>query len=155
MMTESGRVVAVEPGAIWVETIRRSSCQSCSARKGCGHGLLESVGSGRPSHVRALPGECDPATIHVDDTVEISIPERVLLSGIAVVYLLPLLTLVAGLMLGGRWGDTGALAGAAAGLLVGFGLIRLHARLTRNDDRYQPVVVACRSTALAPRCAAG
>lgn len=151
MMSERGRVVAVEPDAVWVETIRRGSCQRCSARKGCGHGLLESMGAGRPNHVRALPGDCDPADIQVDDTVEISVPEQVVLTGIAVVYLLPLLSMVGGLLLGGRWGDAGALAGALLGLLAGLGLTRLHARLIRNDQRYQPVVVACHP-ALAPHC---
>jgi sigma-E factor negative regulatory protein RseC len=150
MMTERGRVVAVEPDAVWVETIRRSSCQSCSARKGCGHGLLESAGLGRPNHVRALLGACDPDAIHIDDTVEISVPEQVVLTGIAVIYLLPLLTTVGGLLLGGQWGDAEALVGALAGLAAGFGLMRLHARLIRNDRRFQPVVVACHPAVALP-----
>ena len=42
MLIETGRVVAVEANeeALWVETIRQSTCGSCAANKGCGHGLL-------------------------------------------------------------------------------------------------------------------
>ncbi|MBF3221453.1 transcriptional regulator, partial [Pseudomonas aeruginosa] len=28
MIEEQGRVVATEPGAVWVETVRRSTCSS-------------------------------------------------------------------------------------------------------------------------------
>ncbi|MBF2948649.1 transcriptional regulator, partial [Pseudomonas aeruginosa] len=36
MIEEQGRVVATEPGAVWVETVCRSTCSSCSANAGCG-----------------------------------------------------------------------------------------------------------------------
>jgi sigma-E factor negative regulatory protein RseC len=40
MLTEQARVVALDAETVWVETIRQSSCGSCSARAGCGHGML-------------------------------------------------------------------------------------------------------------------
>lgn len=46
MIEEQGRVVATEPGAVWVETVRRSTCSSCSANAGCGQGLMQRLGVG-------------------------------------------------------------------------------------------------------------
>ena len=40
MLTETGRVVAVDDDGLWVETVRRSTCNACGVRQGCGHGLL-------------------------------------------------------------------------------------------------------------------
>ena len=44
MIEESGRVVALAPGAVWVETERNSTCSGCSVRGGCGQGLVERLG---------------------------------------------------------------------------------------------------------------
>jgi len=40
MLRESGRVVAIESDAVWVETIRSSLCGSCAAKAGCGQDYL-------------------------------------------------------------------------------------------------------------------
>ena len=42
-IVETGRVVALEGAAVWVETIRSSACGSCAARSGCGHRTLAGV----------------------------------------------------------------------------------------------------------------
>lgn len=148
MIVESGRVVAVEGDALWVETIRRSTCQGCAARSGCGHGLLNRFGGGRRNRVRvALPGDRAAGEFQVDDEIEVGLPAPVLLGGIALAYLMPLALLLGGLVAGARWGDGAALAGAAAGLLLGFALARLHARRSGGDSRRHPVVAG-----LSPRC---
>ena len=55
MIEEQGRVVALEPGAVWVETLRKSTCSNCSANAACGQGLMERLGIGRQrGYVRAL-----------------------------------------------------------------------------------------------------
>lgn len=141
MITERGRVVAVEVDSLWVETVRQSTCGSCIAQKGCGHGLLNSIGSGRRSHVRALLGELNPGDFAVDDEVEISIPEQVLLTGALLVYLLPLLCLLAGAVLAGSRGEGAAVAGALVGFVGGLGLVRWHAHISRNNPSMQPRVV--------------
>ncbi|MDF3932676.1 SoxR reducing system RseC family protein, partial [Pseudomonas citronellolis] len=43
MIEEQGRVIGVEPGAVWVETLRQSTCSACNARAGCGQGLLQQL----------------------------------------------------------------------------------------------------------------
>lgn len=145
MLTETGRVVAVEDGALWVETIRQSTCGSCSAQKACGHGLMNKMADGRRAYIRVLVGDCDVSDCRVDDQVAFSVPENVILRGSFVVYLMPLLTMLAGAaglaQVLPHWGDGAAAVGAIGGLVLGFALVRLHAALTRGNTDYQPVLV--------------
>lgn len=95
MLEESALVVATEGEEAWVETSRRSSCGSCEA-KGCGTGALSQVLGRRSQRLRvqnpiaAMPGEA----------VVLGIAESALLKGSLAVYLVPLLALLAGGLLG-------------------------------------------------------
>ena len=51
MLTESGRVVAVNDSTVWVETIQQSTCGQCAARKGCGQSMLSKMYDGRRHHI--------------------------------------------------------------------------------------------------------
>ena len=145
MLLETGRVVAVETDAIWVETIRKTTCGSCAAQKGCGHGLLNRISEGHRSLIRALPGGINPQDCRVDDEVSISIPEAVILRGSMVVYILPLLLMLASAALGAKLlstnVDLGSALGAVAGITLGFVLVRLHAHRHRDDKNLQPTLV--------------
>jgi sigma-E factor negative regulatory protein RseC len=145
MLVETGRVVAVEPEALWVETIRQSTCGSCAANKGCGHGLLNRIGDGRTGYVRVLPGPTGTAGCAVDDQVRISIPEQVILRGSLVVYVLPLLFMLGGAAgADGLWPAGSQLAsvfGAAVGLALGFAAVRWHAWRHRRDTALQPTLL--------------
>ena len=144
MLTETGRVVAVEADGVWVETIRQSTCGACAARKGCGHGLLNRYAEGRRGYIRVLPGPTlAPADCRIDDQVMISLPESVILRGSFTVYLLPLLSLLAAAAAGAAvtGSDAGALLGAAVGLAAGLGLVRLHAWRHRDNRALQPTMV--------------
>jgi sigma-E factor negative regulatory protein RseC len=145
MLTEVGRIIAVEQDAVWVETIRQSTCGSCAAQKGCGHGILNRFTDGSRSYVRVLPGEIAVSDCQVDDSVRISIPEEVILHGSFIVYILPLLAMLAGAIAVPemRAGNQDALAalGAVAGLAVGFSGVRWHASRHSQDPAFQPVLV--------------
>ena len=143
MLTEPGRVVAVESDSLWVETIRQSTCNSCSAQKGCGHGMLNKVGSGRRNHLRVLLQGQSAADFAVDDEVVISIPEQVLVSGALLVYLLPLALMLAGALLFSRFwqGDIAAVAGASLGFVLGFAVVKYHGWRNRDNRDLQPVVM--------------
>jgi sigma-E factor negative regulatory protein RseC len=145
MLVETGRVVAVEADSLWVETVRQTTCGSCSARKGCGHGLMNQISDGHQCLVRVLPGRLSPTDCAVDDEVRISIPEEVVLRGSLVVYVLPLLCMLAaagaGSYLAPQAADGAGALGAIAGLAVGFGLVRWHAWRHRDDCRLQPTLL--------------
>ena len=144
MLLETGRVVAIEADGVWVETIRKTTCGSCAAQKGCGHGLLNSISSGRRSLIRALPGKLHPSECRVDDEVQISIPDEVILRGSFIVYIVPLVFMLLGTIMGSGYAsnvDLGGAAGAAAGFLLGFALVRVHAWRHRDDRTLQPTLV--------------
>lgn len=154
MITERGRVVAVEPDCLWIETIRKSTCNSCAAQKGCGHGLMNklegSLESNRRHHVRALLGDVAATEFAVDDMVEISIPERILVSAPLLVYGLPLLFMLMGAALASQWQSTDlfAVLGAATGFVLGFAVVKLHALHNSHNEALQPMVVAPSSAPL-------
>jgi len=142
MLTETGRVVAVEAGWLWVETIRQSTCGSCSAAKGCGHGLMNQAGDGRRSYLKVSSAAFPHDRFAVDDEVRIAIPEHVMLGGSFMVYMVPLLST---LVLAGGWAaltpaatDLGTLCAAVLGFGSGVGLVRLHAWWRRNDPDLNP-----------------
>lgn len=150
MIEESGRVVAVEPGAVWVETVKQTACASCSARSGCGHKVLDSARAGARARVRALT---DGETYRVDDQVVVGIPEGMLMRGAIMVYLVPLLLLFAGALIGSRlqYGgqDLSAFLGLA-GLAAGFLINRRHSRRHRDDENHHPRVMRRLLNASAP-----
>ncbi len=146
MLVETGRVVAVEEDALWVESIRQSTCGSCAARQGCGHGLLNRIGAGRSSYIRVLRGSAmNRRPCEVNDQVRISIPEQVILRGSMVVYMLPLLCMLGGAALAVQLfpavSEALAVVGAAVGLSLGFGLVRWHAWRHRCDSELQPTLL--------------
>lgn len=139
MIEETGRVVAVEAGAVWVETVRRGTCGTCNARQGCGHRVINRDGAGSRARVRALSG----TDLRVDDRVMIGIPESLLMRGALRVYLLPLVLLFLGALLGNRLDAGGDLPGilGLAGLACGFLYNRWYSRRHEWDSDHHPRVL--------------
>ena len=124
-LTETGRVVAIESDAVWVEADRSSACGKCSARAGCGHGALAALLQHGKGRVRAVSGsDLTVAECQLGDEVTIRIPEATLLGGTLMIYGLPLLLATGAALL---FADSGDLASALAfclGLLASFAIIR-------------------------------
>jgi len=140
MIEEPGRVVALEDGAVWVETLRRSTCSACSANAGCGQGLMDKLGVGqRRGHVRALTD----LQLAVGDGVVIGIREDLLVRSSLLVYLLPLLVLFAGAMLA-QWlalAESFVILTALGGFLSVWWLVCRRSRRGADDPAVQPVVL--------------
>ncbi len=141
MIEETGRVVAVEPDAVWVETLRRSACESCTARNGCGHKLLDSERAGSRARLRVLNPDMVLCT---GDQIVLGIPEGALVRGALMIYLMPLLLLFAGALLGSQLSlnqtDLSAPLGVA-GLAVGFLINRWYSQSRAADPRLQPHIM--------------
>ena len=135
-------MVAVETDSVWVETISRSTCGSCAAQAGCGHSLLNRIAAGRRNYIRAFSGPLAATDCSVDDHVRISIPEQVIIRGSLLVYMVPLILMLAGAALVSNLTATGAdimaLVGAVLGFSVGVVLVRVHAWYHRSDKSLHP-----------------
>jgi sigma-E factor negative regulatory protein RseC len=145
MIEESGRVVRIEGEYAWVQTERRSSCGSCSARKGCGTGALAGLFGARVHEVEVH----NPVGAQPGDDVVVGISESLLVRGSAMLYLLPLLTLVGGALLAEGLAaqlelassDLPAILGGAAGLAAGFLWLRSRNRRWRGDPAHMAVIL--------------
>ena len=140
MIEESGEVVSLERGAVWVATSRKTTCSSCAANAGCGQGLLDKLAiNSQRGTVRALTD----LNLAVGDKVVIGLREDALVRASLLVYLLPLLGLFVGavsadlLTLGEPLSIAAGFVGfAAAGLWV-----RRHSQQHLADPALQPVVL--------------
>jgi sigma-E factor negative regulatory protein RseC len=140
VIEEQGRVVAVEPGAVWVETLRKSTCSSCSVKAGCGQGLLDQLGaSGRRGYVRAL----SDLQLSVGDAVVIGVREDLLVRGSLLVYLLPLLGLFVAAVLAEQMSlsEPWVILSALCGFLLACCAVRWRSGITAGDPALQPVVL--------------
>ncbi|MEO1078075.1 MAG: SoxR reducing system RseC family protein [Pseudomonadota bacterium] len=150
MLTETGRVVGLDGDTVWIETLRQSTCGACSARSGCGHGLLNAaLPGGSRALVKARLDSDLRRSISLQDQVEVALPERSFLTAAAALYLLPLVTAVLGALVAQAfWSDAGASADAAvalaslAGLGTGLGVVRWLSRRQLATGSYVPVVTA-------------
>ncbi len=141
MIEESGVAVSVEKGAVWVETRRQSTCGSCSARSMCGQEVLQKLGRGSDCHlVRAL----NSYPVQIGDRLTIAIPEQVIVRGAVLVYLLPLVLMMAALFicqtLALREGLV--IVGSFTGLATGFAVVALRSRYLNDNNRVQPHVIS-------------
>ena len=141
MIEELAVVVEAGDGYAWVETQRRSACGACSASDGCGTGTLAKVWGERRVRVRAI----STWPLRPGDAVIVGLAEGALLGGSLLVYLLPIVLLLAGALLGqaafAGAGEEPVILAGAAGLGLGFLAARLVSRRLRNDARFQPVVM--------------
>lgn len=144
MPVETGRVVAIEAGAVWVETIRRSACSGCAAQKGCGQALLDSGSDKRRGRLRIVPGALPTSQLSIDDEVVIDIADDTILRASLVAYAMPLSAMVTGAIAAVQWlpgnEDLVAVFGACAGLLLGFALVRRHGVRHRGNPVFEPVL---------------
>lgn len=140
MIEEPGRVIALDDGAVWVETRRKSTCSGCSAKSGCGQGLMDTLGvRERRGLIRAL---CD-LQLQVGDSVIVGIREDVLLRGAVLVYLLPLIMLMAAATVAAQFTvrESIIILAGLGGFFVSWLLVRMRSRSTAGDPNLQPVVL--------------
>ena len=124
-LTETGRVVALEPDAVWVEADRSAACGKCAARAGCGQGALSALLQSGKGRVRATSGDTlDAASCQLGDEVLIQVPESTLLGGTLLIYGAPLVAGASLSILAASWGDSWSALAFAGGLLAAFATLR-------------------------------
>jgi sigma-E factor negative regulatory protein RseC len=143
MIEENAVVISSEAGIVEVEIRRRSSCNACSARSGCGVSLLDRVLGRRPQRLVA-PNKLG---VGPGDEVVIGMPEGALLKAAVAAYMIPLAGLLGGaiigdLMLGAEAAsETLPLLTGLAGLVLGFLVTRLCSRRLATDPRWRAVLL--------------
>ncbi|RYY74879.1 MAG: transcriptional regulator [Gammaproteobacteria bacterium] len=147
MILETGRVLAVEPQGLWVETIQRSACGSCQAQKACGHSALAKWGASASCLWVLLDGR-DADEYPVGSEVKIGVLEDVIAKSAMFVYMVPLIGMIIATVIAHHYLSSDGVTALCAlcGLLVGAAFVRAVSYFIRFDSRLQPVLVDERST---------
>jgi len=139
MILETATVVSIEADAIWVEAVQKSTCETCTAQKGCGTSVLAKL-TGKTSRIRVLTGADHRHSLNLGQDVTIAIPEDVVVKASLLVYTLPLITSLVGLWLMSGVSDIVSVGGACIGLIIGGGIVSLYSNKTRNNPRLNPIL---------------
>jgi sigma-E factor negative regulatory protein RseC len=141
MIEEEAVVTRAEAGRVWVEKARQSACGSCA--QPCATASVAEY-LDKPSLSLVLDTVLD---LRVGDRVVLGVGEDVIVKGSLAVYLLPLLGLLGGAILGKALGqallpdavDLSAALGGGVGLAAVFAFLKRARLLTRGA--LQPVVL--------------
>ncbi len=141
MIEEVGRVISVDDGSLVVETVKQSSCSTCSSQKNCGQSLLAKVGDGR--RLQILVDNPDDLPVRPDDQVVLGVEESTFLSASLLIYLLPLAAMFVSAVSAqmAALSEPVIIVSALTGLLVGFLAVRLISRRFGKNCRFQPVLL--------------
>lgn len=90
MIEEKAIVVAIENEYALVQTQRRSACQSCSVKQGCGTSVLSKVVGKKVSQIRID----NTLNVNIGDEVLLGIEDNALVQGSLLMYALPLVFLL-------------------------------------------------------------
>ncbi len=144
MATEEGIVFKINtPGKAWVRTTRSSACESCSSRHAC-----QGEASGKEMEVEAI----NTADARVGDHILLNFKTTSLLKATFLLYIFPILAMLAGALLGQhiaqtRGSDPSAMAALFAFLFFGlaFVVIRIAGRRLAKDNSYRPEILKIRN----------
>lgn len=135
MLEETGTVVDVQQQRMWVETIARSSCSACGTAS-CSTSVISKLFSMRRNLLELRTGlDAKPG-----DQVVIGIPDRLLVRASIWAYIAPLIMMVGATLVAQLLGAGDALQAlcAAAGLAVGFLLVRILVDRTDRQKQFEP-----------------
>lgn len=129
----TARVVAVDGAMAWLEPEQTTSCGGCASAGACG----SKSGQSAAWLTKRRFAITNDDGLQVGDRVVVGVPPGWLLRASAAAYGVPLVTLLAGGILGDKWwGGNGAAAiGAVIGLVVGLVIAKLWAgrQMARGD----------------------
>ncbi|MBK1717949.1 SoxR reducing system RseC family protein [Thiocystis violacea] len=141
MIEEEGRVIAVVGRYARIEAQRSRACGHCEVKGACGTSLLERFFGQRPVELLAL----NAIGAQVGDRVAVGISEQGLLRAAVAAYLVPILALIAGALigetLGGPWAEAASLLGALLGLVLAFWWLGGYSVVSAPLPGRQPLVL--------------
>ena len=133
-MVEKGEVVEVKKGKVKVRFVRKSACAGCHA-------------CGMPDDEKEMILTFDdPGDVIEGDRVDVDIPQRGVLVSVMIMYVVPLILLFVGLLVGSAVfkGDSAELLSALLGIglaAVCYTVIRLLDKRLRRSAMFAPRIV--------------
>ena len=141
MLIETGIVIAVDKDRVWVETQTKTSCSSCQVNKTCGTGIVSKTFS-RKFFLTPLKNHLNA---NINDTVEVGIPEDLIIKASFMLYLLPLACMMICLIIGqALFSDSNevfSIISALIGLLLGFFITHKYDKKSSQNNELSPVLL--------------
>jgi len=145
MLEQSALIVEANEQYIWLESADDQSCSHCSAKQGCGTASLQKWFKRKPNRLRIENSH----HLTTGDMVILGIPEQALVMGSLMLYLLPLLFMLAGALVGNflaqwlSWSnhDFASIVGAVLAFAGSFVLLRRFALNGGKADNLNPVIL--------------
>jgi len=139
MATEKGIVIKIDSSTAWVKTTKTHACKGCAAR-----GYCNVMGGGNEMEVEAI----NYAGAKVGEKVVISFETSPLLKATFMLYVLPVLFLMAGAFIGNKMAPFFNFDASTLSVITGFlffGLIIIFLKSKGNKlakkDEYRPKVI--------------
>jgi sigma-E factor negative regulatory protein RseC len=141
MLAERARVVALEPGVIWVETLSQSGCGSCAENGECGTGLLQRYLQ-TSQYLRIEIDQNADRSYQIGSELELGLDEGVMVRGSLLLYVMPLIGLLFGAGLGYNLeGEASSVLLGLLGMALAGVAVRWHANRNRFNPDYHPVIL--------------
>jgi sigma-E factor negative regulatory protein RseC len=139
MATEKGIVIKTDSTTAWVKTAKTHACEACAARSSC-----NIMGGGKEMEVQAI----NQAGAKVGEKVVIYFETSPLLKATFMLYVLPVLFLMAGAYIGSKMASFFHFNASVFSVVTGFlffGLIIIFVKSKGNKlakkDEYRPKVI--------------
>lgn len=144
MIEEKAIVVAIEGERALLQTQRRSACQSCSVKQGCGTSVLAKVVGKRSSQILIS----NTLSASVGDELVIGINDDALVKGSLLIYALPVVFLLLAALVGEFWAksydfnaELVSIIAGLTGFMFSFLLIRFVLFKTRLKSEIEPCML--------------
>lgn len=141
MAIEQGIVIGLANGGgptAWVETVRSNACESCASRESC------NAGSAAIRKVEAL----NEVGARIGDRIQLSMSTAALLKATFLLYLFPILCMLAGAFIGNSLAGPLAasssktsLAGALLALIGALVIVRIGGNKLARKAAYKPKII--------------
>ena len=142
MITTLATIVSTQDHTITVHCQQQSTCGSCASKSSCGSGIVE---NSLPKHIHEVVLKTPQAQqLTIGQWVEIGLSERSMIHSALLMYMIPLLGLLIGCVVGAVFfGDTnghesGIIACSVLFSGLGFGISRYFARRLEQNSDYHP-----------------
>lgn len=145
MLRENAFVVGVDDEIAWVETQRKSSCDSCQSKNSCGTSVLQRVLGNKRTRLKVN----NPNHYAVGDEVILGLREDALVKGSLLLYTLPLVAMFSFALLAKflfqifdlEITEGYSILSALLGLAAGFWFVFISSQKLINNTDYQATIL--------------
>ncbi|MGY5452636.1 SoxR reducing system RseC family protein [Agarivorans sp. MS3-6] len=139
LIIETAKVVGFHQGQALVECVSKSACGSCGSAEHCGN---SAIAKAFPTRTHQLSVEITEE-VKVGDSIELGLNSKNMLNSALLVYLLPLLLLMAGAGMGKatQVSEGVVIITSLCGLLIGFVMVKLYTKRFMGHASYKPKMI--------------